>query len=163
MRQATSRTFTFPGGAIVRLLRIVVTCAALALAVASLAAPAWQSARGYPAGEGAYRTLSHICHQYPSRCLWVAGRPSALCARCTAGYLGVAAMALAMPRLRPRRGARRLGLALLAVAVAEPWARLLAGGESNLMMRLVLGSAGGIGLCLVTFPRIKPTTEEHGP
>ena len=163
MRNAPSRSFTFATGTAVVAIRLVVACAALTLAVASLAAPAWQSARGYPAGEGAYRTLSHICHQYPSRCLWVAGRPSALCARCTAGYLGVAVMALAMPRLRPRRGARRIGLALLVVAVAEPWARLLAGTDSNLMMRLVLGSAGGIGLCLVTFPRSKTTTEEHGP
>ncbi|MBK6734318.1 MAG: DUF2085 domain-containing protein [bacterium] len=132
------------------------------MTLSSLAAPALQAVRGYPAGEGAYRMLSHICHQYPSRCVWVAGRPSALCARCTAGYLGVAAMALAMPWLRPRRCARRIGLALLVVAVAEPWARGLAGDESNLMMRLILGAAGGVGVCLVTFPHLKSTTEEHG-
>jgi hypothetical protein len=61
---------------------------ALGLVLMSLWAPVVQSSRGYPAGEGAYRALTHICHQYPSRCVWVAGRPMALCAVGGAGTAG---------------------------------------------------------------------------
>lgn len=134
---------------------------ALGLVLMSLWAPVVQSSRGYPAGEGAYRALTHICHQYPSRCVWVAGRPMALCARCAAAYLGIALAAAAIPRLGRRRHARLMGVALLAAAAVEPLGHLLGGGESNLVLRLVLGTAGGIGMCLALFPHMSPQTRSR--
>lgn len=139
-------------------LRAALGACALALLLTALWAPLVQTARGYPAGEGAYRALTRICHQYPSRCVWMAGRPMALCARCAAAYLGIVIAAVAIPRVGWRRHARLAGVALVAAAAVEPLGHLLGGGESNLILRLILGIAGGIGMCLALFPHMGPQT-----
>jgi uncharacterized membrane protein len=46
-----------------------------------------------------YEAFSHLCHQIPERSFYVAGRPFAVCARCTGLYVGFAAAVAFYPLL----------------------------------------------------------------
>ena len=73
-----------------------------ALLLASLAAPVLEGL-GEPISRAVYEPLGTLCHQRPSRCLFVGHSAMGLCARCLALYSGLllaAAASLASPRAR---------------------------------------------------------------
>src|SRR5437660_2205706 len=47
-----------------------------------------------------YRAFSYLCHQLPQRSFYLAGHQFAVCARCTALYVGFAAASLGSPLVR---------------------------------------------------------------
>lgn len=132
--------------------RIAIGVGALVLVISSFAAPIVQTVRGYPAGEGVYSRLSCICHQYPTRCFWVLGRPTALCARCTAAYVGVLVAALGLPLPRRWQWRFALGAGLLVLAAGDPVRQMLTHHESSMFARVSLGLMGGVGAFLFLFP-----------
>lgn len=48
-----------------------------------------------------YRSFASICHQLPERSFFIAGRPFAVCARCTGIYGGFALLLVLYPLIRP--------------------------------------------------------------
>jgi uncharacterized membrane protein len=50
-----------------------------------------------------YGFLSGICHQYPTRCLWILNRPMALCSRCFSVYASLTICLLCLPLIRGRK------------------------------------------------------------
>ncbi len=115
-------------------------------------APVIQEIKGYPAGEQIYSLFSPICHQYPTRCFWVLGRPWALCARCSSAYLGIA---LAAVFIKPKIsfGKRSvIGVCLVGLAAIDPIFQLLGFYESINSVRLITGIVGGVGAFMFVYP-----------
>jgi uncharacterized membrane protein len=58
-----------------------------------------------------------MCHQIPERCLWIAGAPMPVCARCAGIYLG--ALAALTRRAKWRRNGLLAACAMVAIDVAS--------------------------------------------
>ena len=56
------------------------------LALISLLAPIFEEYYFYSISNHFYNVLSGICHQFPSKSLWIVNRPMGLCSRCFALY-----------------------------------------------------------------------------
>ncbi|MCR4292395.1 MAG: DUF2085 domain-containing protein [Candidatus Kuenenia sp.] len=67
------------------MVKILCTISAM-LFISSIAAPVLESFR-MPQANIIYYCLKYICHQIPSRCLWICGSNAGLCARCFGIYL----------------------------------------------------------------------------
>ena len=125
----------------------------LFLAAAAAGAPIQQHLLGYPAGEQIYAFLSPICHQYPTRSLWIVGRPFALCARCTLGYagtaLGIGLLSLWQHRRPLPRWTYVAGGVGLFIGIGEPLLRPFLGWETTVGLRALFGLIGGtsLGIC----------------
>lgn len=127
----------------------------IVLVFTAFSAPAVQTLIGYPAGEREYALLSKICHQYPTRCIWILHRPMALCARCLFGYLGLlAGMALIIGSTSFTLSWKRavFGILLLLIAIIDPLIQLLTGYESSNFVRAVTGLFGGLAITWILFP-----------
>lgn len=122
------------------------------ISIMALAAPALQSVFGYPHGEKIYSLFSPICHQYPTRSLWILDRPFALCSRCFSGYLGVAIGAISA--LMSMRYSKRIivGILLLLPGISDGLVQLLTIYESNNFMRVITGFMGGYGIFVLFYP-----------
>jgi uncharacterized membrane protein len=135
-----------------RVLRTIFFFLYFGIFVISIYAPVIQSLQGYPAGENIYTMFSPICHQYPTRCFWIMERPSALCARCTSAYLGIAiASLMSWPRSSFKSRAFT-GFFLICIAAADPVLQLLGFYESNNCLRLITGLIGGFGAFMLFYP-----------
>lgn len=124
----------------------------LCISLLSLTAPLIQSLNGYPSGEGLYSFLSPICHQYPTRSLWIMERPFALCTRCFSGYLG---LGIGMIFIRPNYFYFRrllIGMLLLLPGVLDGVIQLLTDYESNNFTRAFTGLVAGVGLYFILCP-----------
>jgi uncharacterized membrane protein len=124
----------------------------LSLSILALAAPIIQSHFEYPNGENIYFFLSPVCHQYPTRSLWILERPFALCARCFSGYLGLG-LALLFFRINHNYLKRLLiGLLFLMPGVFDGLIQLLTNYESNNFFRVITGFIGGVGVHFIAYP-----------
>lgn len=133
-------------------LRIFVFLAFLALCFLGFLAPIYQAYWGYPAGEKFYSMLSHICHQYPTRCIWVFGHPTALCTRCEFGYLGISLSALLCRLSIPYKKRLLLGVLVLCLSIIDPILQLLKYYESTNVSRAITGFTGGMAVFLIIYP-----------
>lgn len=115
---------------------------------------------GYPKGEWVYRVLSDICHQYPTRSLWLFGRPMALCARCFFAYVGIFAASIYFAFFVKRVRFLYLllvGLVMIAPALTDGIVQLYTVYISTNFVRSITGFSAGIGcvivLCSILLPR----------
>ena len=67
------------------------------LAVISLLAPIFEECFFYSISNHFYKALSGICHQFPSRSLWIVNRPMGLCSRCFTLYASFSISMLFIP------------------------------------------------------------------
>lgn len=67
------------------------------LAVISLLAPIFEEYYFYSISNHFYNILSGICHQFPSKSLWIVNRPMGLCSRCFALYASFSTSMLFIP------------------------------------------------------------------
>jgi uncharacterized membrane protein len=118
------------------------------LVVVALGAPVLQHVMGFPYGESWYAIVDPICHQFPTRSLWIFDRPFALCARCTAGYAGLAVASVWSLRPSARRRLLWVAVAAFAVAIVEPIVHPRVVDDVSKASRLFFGLLGGgaIGL-----------------
>lgn len=115
-------------------------------------APIIQEVKGYPAGESIYALFRPICHQYPTRSLWIFDRPWALCTRCSFGYLGIAIASIFLKLKASYRIRALLGFLLLAVVAIDPLFQLLTLYESTNILRILTGLIGGCAVFLILYP-----------
>ena len=73
------------------------------LAIISLLAPILEEYYLYSLSNYFYSVLSNICHQYPTRSLWIMNRPMGLCSRCFAIYTSFSISLVFLPLLKNRR------------------------------------------------------------
>ena len=135
-----------------RMLRITISLFFGGIVILSFYAPVTQHINNYPAGEEIYSLFNPICHQYPTRSFWLFNRPTALCARCVSGYLGVF-LASIFIRLRIKYRYRLLiGIGLLLIAIIDPILQLNSSYESANAVRFLSGLIGGISVFLIIYP-----------
>jgi uncharacterized membrane protein len=144
-----------------RLLRVTLATIFILPVVLSVMAPLVQTFLGYPHGESTYRLLSPICHQYPTRSLWITGRPLALCTRCFSGYLGVSIASLLVFSSKRFFVRVTYGLLLLMPAVLDGMLQLNTSYESVNAVRVLTGFAGGMGVFLATYPLRSRSSLNH--
>jgi len=102
---------------------------------------------GYPAGEWFYKFLDPICHQFPTLSFWVSGHPLGLCARCTGGYIGVAAGVLLVGPLIEKFGALKIYSVTVTIFLVCILEALIHPSDDN-VWRAVSGFFGGVGAAL---------------
>ena len=112
------------------------------------------NAETYPAGEGIYELLNRICHQQFERVFFINGHPTALCARCVGGYLGIAIIGTLsvffasrlddITRNFPFYGT---GATLLLIAVIEA----IISVNDGQTFRFFSGLSGGLGIGLMFY------------
>ncbi|MBT3839297.1 MAG: DUF2085 domain-containing protein [Candidatus Marinimicrobia bacterium] len=124
----------------------------ISLSLMAIMGPIIQTIFGYPNGEYFYLTLSPICHQYPTRSLWIFNRPFALCSRCFSGYLGLGFGFLLIYSQHKYFKRLIIGIALLIPGVLDGVIQLTSIYESTNIIRFFTGLSGGFGIFYITFP-----------
>jgi len=73
------------------------------LAIISVLAPIFEEYYFYSISNYFYNALSNICHQYPTRSLWIMNRPMGLCSRCFAIYASFSISLIFLPLLKNKK------------------------------------------------------------
>lgn len=73
------------------------------LALMAILAPVLEEYSLFPISNFFYGFLSNICHQYPTRCLWILNRPIGLCSRCFSVYASLSICLLCLPLIRKQK------------------------------------------------------------
>lgn len=135
-----------------RILKSAVVLFFASIALLSVLAPVIQSLFGFPSGEGIYRLFSAICHQYPTRSLWIWDRPFALCSRCFSGYIGISLAAIVLSSTKAYYKRLVIGIALLMPGIMDATIQLVSEYESLNFTRSITGLLGGIGVFTMFYP-----------
>lgn len=130
------------------------------LVVVAVGAPVLQHLMGFPYGESWYALVDPICHQFPTRSLWVFERPFALCARCTAGYFGLAVASVWSLRPSARRTLIWISVAAFIVAIAEPIVHPRMVDDVSKASRLFFGLLGGGAIGLFFNSLLHPSSHD---
>lgn len=132
--------------------RILLGSFFLGLPLLAITAPIIQTTFNYPNGEGIYSMLSPICHQYPTRSLWILNRPFALCSRCFGGYFGLGIGFLLFHSQYIYLKRLIFGICLLIPGVLDGLIQLWTTYESTNIIRFFTGFSGGLGVFYIIFP-----------
>jgi uncharacterized membrane protein len=97
--------------------------------------------------------LSATCHRMPSRCVNLPWGTSALCARCTAFWLGLAG-GIVLMYSRTGKIPFWAGFPLLLPLIADGMLQFHSSYESSNVIRLVTGLAGGFGISVTILGRV---------
>ena len=118
-----------------------------------LAAPLAQALLGHPSGEFFYDILFPICHQYPTRSIWILGQPCGLCARCLGGYVGVVMLSLLYFSGVLRRTNFGfflvLSISLITFGVGDAVFKFVTGIDGSNAWRFGTGLLGGLGFAIL--------------
>lgn len=126
-------------------LAILPTILFIYLAILSVIAPICEEHYIYSISDYSYHTLSKICHQYPTRCLWIMNRPMGLCSRCFAIYVSFALSLVCFLSLKVNRNILPLLFICLLPLLCDGITQYYNIRESNNILRVVSGIFFGIG------------------
>jgi len=135
-----------------KVIRIIFGIFFLSLSLLAIIAPTYQSICGYPKGEKIYSLLSPICHQYPTRSIWIFDRPFALCSRCFGGYLGLGISYFIIHPKQKYLFRLLKGIILVIPGITDGIFQLMTIYESSNIIRLITGILGGIGIFYILYP-----------
>lgn len=121
------------------------------LSLASLLAPLIEVGGWSRGANRLYILLSHVCHQMPSRSLWVFGAPIGVCSRSLFLYLAFAGTGLFIVRFRWFLPWQKSLLLLMPILV-DGLTQLAGWRESTNLLRVLTGGLGGIGLAGLIIP-----------
>jgi len=114
-------------------------------------APYLESLR-LPVSQSFYGILKPLCHQWPTRCLWIFGSNTALCSRC----LGIFFALLMTGLYFGIKGADRIfwktAILLNLPALIDGYTQLRGWRVSNNYLRLGTGLMAGVGAGVFLFP-----------
>lgn len=99
------------------LLLAIPSCLLGNLALMSVLAPMGEESSFFSISNFFYGFLSNICHQYPTRCLWIFNRPMGLCSRCFSIYASLSICLLCLPVIPKRKFIILSAFLLLPLAV----------------------------------------------
>ncbi len=114
-------------------------------------APYLESLR-LPVSESLYGLLKPVCHQWPTRCLWIFGSNTALCARCLGIFIGLLITGLYFGIKGADRVYWKTAILLNLPALIDGYTQLRGWRVSNNYLRLGTGLMAGVGAGLVLFP-----------
>jgi len=113
------------------------------LALISLLTPIFEEYYIYSLSNYFYSVLSNICHQYPTRCLWIMDRPMGLCGRCFAIYVSFSISLIFLP-LKKRRTYIIFCLFLLLPLLIDGLLQYIDIRSSNNIIRVITGILFGV-------------------
>jgi len=117
----------------------------------SFIAPYLESRR-LPISESFYGLLKPLCHQWPTRCIWVFGSNTALCSRCLGIYFALLMTALYFGIKGSTRIFWKTAIILNLPALIDGYTQMRGWRSSNNLLRLGTGLLAGIGVGVCLFP-----------
>ena len=99
-----------------------------------------------------YEILRNICHQVPTRCLWIKTSNIGLCARCFSIYITLFLTGLYLMKYNIRRIFWKYSFILIIPCIIDGFSQYLNLRLSNNALRTITGGLAGIGLGLILFP-----------
>jgi len=118
------------------------------LATMAILAPVFEEYGLYSISNQFYKVLSNICHQYPTRSLWVMNRPMGLCSRCFALYASFSISLIFLPKPKSKRN---VGLACLLFLplISDGLLQYYGIRESVNLIRFMSGTSFGVAASIV--------------
>lgn len=99
-----------------------------------------------------YAALRPICHQWPTRCLWVFGSNTALCTRCLGIFAGLLLTGIFLAIKQQKRILWKTAIFMNLPAFIDGYSQLKDWRMSNNFLRLGTGLLAGIGAGAFLFP-----------
>jgi len=130
------------------LLLTIPVCLLGNLALMSVLAPIGEEYSFLSISNFFYGFLSNVCHQYPTRCLWILNRPMGLCSRCFSVYASLSICLLCLPPVRERR-LIVLSFLLLIPLVADGLLQYANFAASDNLRRVLTGVLFGVAASVI--------------
>ncbi len=99
-----------------------------------------------------YVWLRYICHQIPTRCIWIFGSNMALCSRCFGLFLGLLLTGIFLGLKGVKRIYWKSAIILILPAVIDGTIQFKGIWISNNYLRFISGFSTGVGSGMVLFP-----------
>ena len=117
----------------------------------ALIAPYLESRR-LAASEVFYLILRPLCHQMPTRCLWMFGSNTALCSRCMGIYIAILLSGLYLGVKAPSRIYWKTPIVLILPVLIDGLSQYIGWRMSNNYLRFSTGLIAGTGAGMFFFP-----------
>jgi uncharacterized membrane protein len=105
-----------------------------------------------PISQSFYQALRPICHQWPTRCVWIFGSNTALCSRCLGFYFSLFLTGVFASVKRNSRLNWKLSLILFIPFVIDGYTQFMGWRTSNNNLRFITGFMAGVGIGLFIYP-----------
>jgi len=99
-----------------------------------------------------YGMLHNICHQVPTRCLWIKTSNIGLCARCFSIYITLFLTGLYLMKYNIKRIFWKYSFILIIPCIIDGSSQYLNLRLSNNALRTITGGLAGMSLGLILFP-----------
>jgi uncharacterized membrane protein len=99
-----------------------------------------------------YAALRPVCHQWPTRCLWIFGSNTALCTRCLGIFTALFLTGLFFGIKPPNRIFWKSAILMNIPALVDGYTQLKGWRMSNNYLRLITGLLAGVGAGAFLFP-----------
>jgi len=99
-----------------------------------------------------YEILRNICHQLPSRCIWIFGSNMALCSRCFGIFLGMFLIGIYLGVKGENKIYWKSSIALIIPVLIDGITQIKGLRQSNNSLRFYTGFLGGVGAGVIIFP-----------
>lgn len=123
----------------------------LLILLVAFIAPFLESRR-LASSENFYAVLKPICHQWPTRCLWVFGSNTALCTRCLGIFAALLLTGLFFWQKSLNKIYWKTAILLNLPALIDGYTQLEGWRVSNNYLRFTTGMLAGVGTGLFLFP-----------
>lgn len=108
--------------------------------------------RRFAVSEVFYAALKPVCHQWPTRCIWIFGSNTALCSRCTGIFLALLLTGLFLGIKARDRIYWKTAILLILPSLIDGYTQLKGWRMSNNYLRFGTGLLVGVGAGVFLFP-----------